>query len=64
MLSVRCFNILEELRNIGIVPETYEGLRIVAGDNYVVALVLTTELVVMLFVIDASTVSLDAHVAG
>ena len=48
MLSVRRLYVLEEPRDVGIVTETDECLGIVPGDADVVALVLASELSVML----------------
>ena len=64
MLCVRGLDIPEELRDVGVVTEAYESLRIVTGDHYVVALVLTAELIVVLYVIFPAGMALYGHVAG
>ena len=64
MFCVGGLNVFEELRDVSVVTEADEGLRIVPRHADVVALILTPELSVVLAVVGRAGVALDGHVAG
>ena len=59
LLSVSSLDILEELRNICIITESDISLCILTCKHYIVALILTSELIVILNVILSARVALD-----